>query len=312
MAKKIEELSKSKQIAAKTVYEALKILKEANGQLEGKEVINKIRENLKFNEWELERYEKTGYVRWESILHFYTIDCLKAGFLRKNKGVWYLTEDGEKALKLSPVELLENASLLYKKWQSENKKNNNNGEIENPILENDIEPELNNPQQIQKASLDKLEEEAFSGIKEYISNKNPYEFQDLVAALLRSMGYHTPFISPKGKDGGLDIIAYLDPLGVQSPRIKVQVKHRPQASISVDEIRSLIGLLNKDGDIGLFITSGRFTSEAEKFSRDSHIHVKLVDFENFIFLWQENYHKLTDEDKNLLPLHPIYFLGSNE
>lgn len=312
MAKKIEELSKSKQIAAKTVYEALKILKEANGQLEGKEVINKIRENLKFNEWELERYEKTGYVRWESILHFYTIDCLKAGFLRKNKGVWYLTEDGEKALKLSPVELLESASLLYKKWQSENKKNNYNSDIEKPVLENDIEPELNNPQQIQKASLDKLEEEAFSGIKEYISNKNPYEFQDLVAALLRSMGYHTPFISPKGKDGGLDIIAYLDPLGVQSPRIKVQVKHRPQASISVDEIRSLIGLLNKDGDIGLFITSGRFTSEAEKFSRDSHIHVKLLDFENFIFLWQENYHKLTDEDKNLLPLHPIYFLGSNE
>jgi predicted Mrr-cat superfamily restriction endonuclease len=38
------------------------------------------------------------------------------------------------------------------------------------------------------------------------------------------MGYHTPFISPKGKDGGIDIIAYQDPLGLKTPRIKVQVK----------------------------------------------------------------------------------------
>ena len=42
------------------------------------------------------------------------------------------------------------------------------------------------------------------------SKKNPYEFQDLVAALLRAMGYYTPFIAPKGKDGGVDIIAYRD------------------------------------------------------------------------------------------------------
>jgi restriction system protein len=29
-------------------------------------------------------------------------------------------------------------------------------------------------------------------------------------------------------------------------------------------------------------------------------------------LWQQYYSKLPDEQKNLLPLHPIYFLGSNE
>jgi len=160
--------------------------------------------------------------------------------------------------------------------------------------------------------LDQLEEMAFTQLKGFVVAKNPYEFQDLVAALLRAMGYHTPFISPRGRDGGLDIVAYLDPLGVKSPRIKIQVKHRPDASISVDEIRSLIGLLNKDGDIGLFVTSGRFTADAEKFSRDSHIHVKLLDFENFIYLWQENYTKLTDEEKNMLPLHPVYFLGTTE
>ena len=38
------------------------------------------------------------------------------------------------------------------------------------------------------------------------------------------MNYHTSFITAKGKDGGIDIIAYQDPLGIQKPRIKVQVE----------------------------------------------------------------------------------------
>lgn len=97
-----------------------------------------------------------------------------------------------------------------------------------------------------------------------------------------------------------------------APRLKVQVKHKPDYNVPVDDIRSLTGLLNKDGDIGLFVTSGYFTSESERCARESHRHIRLLDIENLIALWQELYHKLTDEDKNMLPLHPIFFLGSNE
>ncbi len=60
-----------------------------------------------------------------------------------------------------------------------------------------------------------LESDAREGIRQFIASKSPYEFQDMVAALLRAMDYHTPFIAPKGKDGGIDIIAYLDPLGAK-------------------------------------------------------------------------------------------------
>ena len=45
---------------------------------------------------------------------------------------------------------------------------------------------------------------ALEGLSKFIRGKNPYEFQDIVAALLRVIGYYTPFISPRGKDGGLD------------------------------------------------------------------------------------------------------------
>lgn len=307
MDKEFEKLSRSRQIAVRTVFEALKILKESGGQLPGKEVIEKIRERLTFNDWEKEIYEKTGYVRWESILHFFTIDCLKAGYLRKAKGIWYITEEGEKALKLGPVKLLATATELYYVWKGENIKKKSKEETEES--ESDIDDKAT---QFQRANLDQLEEQGITGLKEYIYQKNPYEFQDMVAALLRAMKYHTPFISPKGRDGGLDIVAYSDPLGATEPRIKVQVKHKPQSPIPVSDIRSLMGLLNKTGDIGLFVTSGTFSNEALRSARDSQTHVRLLDVNDFIQLWKEFYINMSDEVKNLLPLQPIYFLGTNE
>lgn len=306
-------LSPTRQSAAKTLYRALQILKEASSGLPGREVINRIRTTTEFSDWERQIYEKTGNVRWESFLHFYTIDAEKAGFMRKSKGTWYLTDEGEKALEYGEVELLQRASQSYKEWVLKNKKTL--PDVEEISLDNNSKETseiVTNNSNIQKVNLDLLEEEAIAGIIDYIKRKTAYEFQDLVAALLRAMGYYTPFVSPKGKDGGLDIIAYNDPLGASTPRLKVQVKHRPESAVPVDDIRSLTGLLNKDGDIGLFVTSGTFTSESVRCARESHRHIKLLDISNFIDFWQQFYNKLSDEDKNLLPLHSIYFLGSND
>lgn len=311
METQLETLAPSKQSAAKTVYATFKILKTMGGQLPGREVIQKIRETVKFNDWEKKIYESTGNIRWESILHFYTIDCIKAGFMRKNKRIWYLTPEGEKAISLGETRLLEKISSEYRKWAVENKTNVQPKTKGETIEEEPIELEENKTQ-TQRASLEILEDQAINGIKDFINSKNPYEFQDLVATLLRAMKYHTPFVSQRGKDGGIDIIAFQDPLGATTPRIKVQVKHRPDSKVPPDDLRSLVGLLNKEGDVGLFVTSGTFTNESERFSRDSHIHIKLIDIDSFISLWQQNYQFMTDEEKNLLPLHSIYFLGSND
>jgi restriction system protein len=123
------------------------------------------------------------------------------------------------------------------------------------------------------------------------------------------MGYFIPHIAPKGKDGGIDLIAYGDPLGTKPPRMKIQVKHRPDAAVSVDVLRQLVGLLNKDGDVGLFMTSGRYTSESERYARESFKHLELIDFPRFISLWQEFYPKMTDQQKDMLPLQAVWFLG---
>lgn len=293
-----KKISPTRALAAKVIYAGLSILRDNGKELPIRDLMQKVEKNVGLDDWAKERYEKTGYVRWESIFHFYSIDCVKAGFLIKRKGVWYLTPEGEDALDLGAETLLETASQRYRKWRAEN-----------PVAkEEDTSPD---EQAAKLPSYDDVEQRAVEGLQQYISSKNPYEFQDLVAALLRGMGYYTPFVAPRGKDGGVDVIAYRDPLGTESPRIQVQIKHR-ESSASVQEVRQLMGLLQKEGDVGMFVSTSGFTPDARTAARGSHIHVELVDLNRFIILWQEFYERLKDEDKSLLPLRPIYFLAAVE
>jgi restriction system protein len=291
-----EKLSRSRELAAKVIYAALQILKEKGGQAPGRDVVAEVEKRVQLDEWARATYEKSGYVRWQSILHFFSIDCIKAGYLVKKKGVWYLTPEGENALKLGDTDLLRAAVAAYRKWKGENR----------PPEDAEDQDVSDEGQQGQEATIHEIEQLAIEGLNKEINQKNPYEFQELVAALLRGMGYYTPFVAPKGKDGGIDVIAYRDPLGTVSPRIKVQIKHRGSPA-SVQEVRQLMGLLQKDGDVGMFVSSGGFSPDAKSTARGSHVHVELVDLDRFIALWQEFYPKLTDEDKALLTLVPIYF-----
>ncbi|HRF81054.1 MAG TPA: Mrr restriction system protein, partial [Flavobacteriales bacterium] len=230
--------SKTQQVAEKTLYATFEILKEAGGELRGKEVLSRIPQRVELNAYERHIYEKTGNTRWRSVLHFYTIDCIKAGFMRKQKGTWILTKEGEQAMKLGPEKLLLAATSKYQEWNALRKKEIPKGAVD---LEDAEEEVAGDKGQAQKARLDQYEEEASNGIREYILGKNPYEFQDLVAALLAAMGYHISEIAEKGPDGGVDIIAYTDPLGTKLPRIIVQVKHRPNDAIPADQIQKLAG-----------------------------------------------------------------------
>jgi restriction system protein len=111
-----KKLSKSSQLAAKLIYATFEVLKKHGGELLGREVVKEVEKRIELDEWAKSRYEKSGYIRWQSMLHFFTIDCMKAGFLIKKKGVWYLTPEGENALTLGEVELLNTATEAYKQW----------------------------------------------------------------------------------------------------------------------------------------------------------------------------------------------------
>lgn len=291
---------KVRPLGARLMFAALKVLKENGGEMRGSQVVEEVAKRVPLGEWETHRYEKTGNIRWRSVLQFYSIDLMKAGFLIKKKGVWFLTPEGESALKLGETGLLDSATKAYREWRQKNPKQ--------PEVSEAVATSVDETVRQEEISAEAIEQSAYDQIEGFVNRKTPYEFQDLAAALLRGMGYFTPFVAPAGKDGGVDIVAYRDPLGTSSPRIKVQIKHR-ESPASVQEVRQLIGVLQKDGDVGIFISSGGFTSDAKAAARNSNVHVELVDLPRLISLWQEFYQKLMDEDKTKLPLFPIYLLA---
>jgi restriction system protein len=242
-----------------------------------------------------------GGRRFEKIVRFATVDCVKAGWLTKNKGLWNITEAGTAAFNLlrDPEAFYQRAQQLYREWRATQ-----------PAAEPAAAEEIQNETGVKSASItyEQAEEQAWQEIDQYLRHMQPYDFQELVASLLRAMGYHVSWIAPPGKDGGIDIVALLDPLGTRPPRNKVQVKRQGQ-SVSVDGVRSFMAVLG-DEDVGLFVSIGGFTEDAaEEVRRQESRRVTLIDLERLFDLWVEHYGKLTDDARRRLPLQPIYFLA---
>lgn len=244
---------------------------------------------------------KTGNVRWETLIRWYSVDCVKAGYIEKSGGHWTITAKGIEAMKLPPGELIRSAQKLYRQWKSQRTEPDSAG----------AEAEPADDKVTRQAAYEQAVETARAGIEEHLSHLGPYDFQNLVAELLRAMGYHVPRVAAPGPDGGVDLLAYRDPLGTSSPRIKAQVKHRDQR-LTVKEVRELEGLLRKDGDIGLLVSSGGFTGEAEREVRSSHRHIETMDLERLIALWIEHYDRVRESGRSLLPLAAVHFLAPEE
>jgi len=79
-----------------------------------------------------------------------------------------------------------------------------------------------------------------------------------------------------------------------------------------DAIELSASHLRKAGDIGLIVSSGGFTSEAEREIRSSGKHIETMDLERVITLWQEHYDKLSQAGRALLPLVKVFFLAPAE
>lgn len=298
-------MSRTTDLASKLVFETLKILKENDGELASSLLMETLANRIPLDDWARGTLKKTGNIRWQSILHFYSIDLIKAGYLLKKKGVWYLTPEGEKAIDKGERDLFETARSLYRLWKEKNQKQEDIHSANKDIREEQIEE----ASQDISSLLEDAEAKAKKSFSDFILNKfDAYSFQELCAALFRGMGYYTPFVAPRGKDGGKDIVAYKDPIGSETPHIKIQVKYRQGTKATSQELRQLKGILTPN-DIGVFISVDGFASDALKeFKSNQHPHIELIDLKRFTELWQEFYDKMENEDKALMPITPVYFV----
>lgn len=129
-------------------------------------------------------------------------------------------------------------------------------------------------------------------------------FEHFVAHLMEAMGYRAQ-ITPVSGDGGVDVIAHRDPLGLEPPIIKVQCK-RVLGSIGAPDVQKLSGSLAPGGsELGLFITLGTFSKDAVHLGRTRQ-DLRLVNGSEFVDLVLEHYERLGSEWKRMLPLRSLY------
>lgn len=157
----------------------------------------------------------------------------------------------------------------------------------------------------QERLLQDVIERSHGFVEDLVASLEWDQMQDLVAGILRAMGYRTR-VSPPGPDRGVDIVASPDGLGLQEPRIFVEVKHRPGTAMGSQQLRSFLGG-RQQGDRCLYVSTGGFTREARYEADRSNVPVTLLSLVELRELLVEHYEQLDTATRSLVPLTRLYW-----
>lgn len=124
------------------------------------------------------------------------------------------------------------------------------------------------------------------------------DFEEFTAALLRAVGYQAR-VTQYSQDGGVDVIAHRDPLGVEPPQIKVQCKHRT-GTVGAPDVQQLIGTQGP-GELSLFVTLGSYSRDALAIERQ-RTGLRLLSGEDVVTMVLENYSDLPESWRAVIPL----------
>ena len=138
---------------------------------------------------------------------------------------------------------------------------------------------------------------------------DPYRFEHFTAGLLQAMGYRATPTQASG-DGGVDVIAHRDELGLEPPIIKVQCK-RMVSTVGGPEVQKLAGSLAHGGsEVGLFVTLGAYSVDARHLERTRQ-DLRLINGTQLVDLVLDHYEDLAPEWKRLLPMRRVYAVDRN-
>ena len=129
-----KEHSKSFISAAKTMRAAMLLLQKNGGSMPSKQLMEGVSKSISLSDWEKETTSKGG-IRWQNIYHFTSVDYVKAGYIIKKNGSWYLTPEGEAILCKSDTDVQLLAMEAYQKWKQENQTSDTPDEVEDVHIE---------------------------------------------------------------------------------------------------------------------------------------------------------------------------------
>lgn len=278
----------------RTVFD---VLADHQQGIRARDALAEVERRLPLTEFEAANYPGTDIRRFEKTVRFQTINAVKAGWMAKEAGVWTPTGEGlaAHATYVDPSQFMNEAEDLYRAWAEARpeEEGDQGGDDAEDLPDASI-------------TLERAEEASWHEVLDFLHGMDPFDFQHLVAGLLRGMGYYVPWVAPRGKDRGIDIVALSDPVGTKGPRIKVQVK-RKREKTDATALRAFSSVLH-EGDVGMFVTLGGFTPDAASEARTEVRKLRLVDAQEFFELWARYYTEIPEGDRRRLPIKFVPFL----
>lgn len=175
----------------------------------------------------------------------------KVGLLENSiRGVWSLTAKGQEINEINPEKIVNEVRSMVS-IKSSNINDTQTSNLDDDNLENDG---IDIPDEIQ-GWRDKL--------KNVLYNLAPSSFERLTQRILRESGFVQVDVTGRTGDGGIDGTGIIKLNGIISFHMLFQCK-RYKGSVSSSEIRDFRGAMQGRADKGLFITTGKFSSEAIK------------------------------------------------
>jgi restriction system protein len=153
---------------------------------------------------------------------------------------------------------------------------------------------------LERASLDRIQAfiaERFAG----------HGLARLVGAVLEAEGFKCQ-VADSGPDGGIDVFAGSGPLGLDSPRLIVQVKSSP-TPVDVKVVRELHGVLSTHGaEQALLVAWGGVNKPAKQELRNQFFKVRVWSADELIEALMRTYPALDGDLRAELPLKQIWAL----
>lgn len=186
--------------------------------------------------------------KWHNLVQWSRQGLIEKGELDgTTRGIWKLTTKGTDRLKAKPS--LQLAKDLFSASQTVT--------LKDLIYQNEAEVK--------------------SRILAELKTLKPNEFEQFCSALLQLLGYEELKVTTGGPDGGIDGHGQFRQ-GVVTIRSAFQAKRWKQNPVGRPEIDKFRGAIQGDFDHGVFLTTGRFTKDAEDASiRKGAITLLLLD-----------------------------------
>lgn len=138
-----------------------------------------------------------------------------------------------------------------------------------------------------------------------------HDFAYLIDGILQAQGY-TTHVSPPGPDAGIDILAGSGPMGLDRPRIAVQVKSG-DAPLDVSVLRELQGVMPRfEADQGLIVSWGGFKDSVLQEARSLFFRIRLWDSGDVIAALSQHYHQLPDPVQAEIPMKQVWAMVVEE